>query len=216
MIFSTRFIPLIFLILGHSSTDVMADIKIDIECHDNDIEGNCIAEGRVKSIYLFNKITLKDLERVAYVGGQLPINMPFPKVMIDSDGADLDAAIGIGRILRWRKASVETYDISHPYTVSKCYSGCVLIAAGAVNRKLSMIGLHSGFIKYPGDENDISLYQPISEVSEKRIADYYKEMGISDEVHEIEKRTPFWEMSYFYFNPEIEATQQKIVQWGFR
>ncbi len=122
---------------------------------------------------------------------QLPIDTPFPLVLLNSDGADLDAAIGIGRLLRWRKASVETYDISYSSKPSKCYSGCVLIAAGAVKRKLSMIGLHSGYMKFDGPEDDISLYKPISDETITRIQNYYKEMGISEEVSAVENSTPF-------------------------
>jgi hypothetical protein len=209
---------LVFTFIGLilSGSQALSDIELRMKCGDDEMDGNCIAAGRVEYIYLFNKIKMTDFEKLAYVATQLPIDAPFPLVLLNSDGSDLDAAIGIGRILRWRKASVETYDISYGREPSKCYSGCVLIAAGAVNRKLSMIGLHSGYIKLDGPEDDISLYKPMSDETVKRIHDYYKEMGISEEVIEVEKSTPFWEMSRFFYNKDLDDNRQKIIQWGFR
>jgi hypothetical protein len=213
-LYSVLFYTLIVLFFGVAQA--RPDIQIKMNCNDDEMDGNCIAAGRIEYIYLFNKIKLSDFEKLSYVAGQLPINLPFPLVLLNSDGADLDAAIGIGRILRWRIASVETYDISNPENKSKCYSGCVLIAAGAVNRKLSMIGLHSGYMKFEGPDDDISLYHPISDETKERIASYYTEMGISRELQEQEKATPFWEMRYFFYNHDLPRDIQKIVQWGFR
>jgi hypothetical protein len=214
-----KFLPKLFYLFFYFTLSLgvaCSDIKIKMQCSDDEMDGNCIAAGRVEYIYLYNKIKISDFEKIAYIAGQLPISQPFPLVLLNSDGSDLDAAIGIGRLLRWRQASVETYDISYGSEPSKCYSGCAIIAAGAVKRKLSMIGLHSGYMKFDGPDDDISLYRPISDDSALRIKNYYTEMGIPNEVHIIENSTPFWEMRYFFFDPHLPKEIQDISRWGFR
>lgn len=194
-------------------SNAFALIHVEKQCPDDELEANCIANGGVKYILLTDYISQSDFEEIAYVAGQLPSHLAFPKVVINSHGGSLDAAIGIGRILRWRKATIETLDIAFQTPKSKCYSACVVLASGAVHRQLSMIGIHTGYLKT--DAEGIDGYQPMPDASKARLRSYYNEMGISDELQNIEAKTPFWEMSYFYFNTELEPSVQKIVQWGF-
>ena len=206
-----QIISVIFSVLFASNA--LALIHVEKQCAQDELEGNCIANGGVQYILLTDFISQTDFEEIAYIAGQLPSQLAFPKVVINSHGGSLDAAIGIGRILRWRRASIETLDIAFQTPKSKCYSACVVLASGAVHRRLSMIGIHTGFLKT--DAEGIDSYQPMSESSKARLKSYYNEMGISEELQRVEAVTPFWEMSYFFFNKELYPSIQKIVQWGF-
>jgi hypothetical protein len=190
-----------------------ADNLIKMTCSDDELDANCIANGRIEAIYLKNFVTVEDFNQVAYVAAQIAIDKPFPKVIVNVEGGNMDAAIGIGRLLRWRKASVETEDISNPIVQSKCLSSYVVLAAGAIKRNLSMIGIHTGYLKFDGD--GIEAYQLMPEESKARLREYYSEMGVSKEMQLIEEKTPFWEMSYFFYNSELPLNVQDIVNWGF-
>lgn len=204
---------LLIALFASFSLPTMADSFIKMDCRDDELDANCIANGRVEAIYLTNFVTVQDFNQVAYVATQIAIDKPLPKVILNVHGGNMDAAIAIGRILRWRKASVETEDISNPLVQSKCLSSCVVLAAGAVKRNLSMIGIHTGYLKTDGEGLDA--YQPMPEESKARLREYYEEMGISKEMQIIERNTPFWEMSYFFYNPRLPDSVQKIVEWGF-
>lgn len=185
------------------------------DCRKAEDPVSCIASGKVDQIYIFDKIGRQDFDLIAFISTQLPINKPFPKVILNSDGGSITPAIGIGRILRWRNASVETHDIFSPDKTPMCYSACVIVAAGAVDRNLDTIGLHSGYIKnrIKGENYE---YEELDSETNGILADYYKEMGINPEVLEISKNTPFKEMKYFDFILEKPLADQKIHQLGFR
>jgi hypothetical protein len=208
-----RFITFILFLLIFPIS-LRAEISLKMICGDEELDANCIANGRVEAIYLKNYVTVEDFNQVAYVAAQIAIDKPFPKVIVNVEGGNMDAAIGIGRILRWRKASVETEDITNPLVQSKCLSSCVVLAVGAVRRNLSMIGIHTGYLKYDGDS--IEAYQPMPQESKARLREYYDEMGVSKEMQVIEANTPFWEMSYFFYNPDLSPSVQKIIEWGFK
>jgi hypothetical protein len=202
-----------FLFAFLFATSAYADSVIKMACSDEELDANCMAQGRIQAIYLNNFVTIDDFNQIAYVATQIAIDKEFPKVIVNIKGGNMDAAIGIGRILRWRKASIETADISTPSIHSKCLSSCVILAAGAVKRKLSMIGIHTGYLKT--DAEGIDGYQPMPTESKLRLQEYYIEMGVSNELQIIERNTPFWEMSNFFYNPSLPSEIQKIVQWGF-
>jgi TPR repeat protein len=185
------------------------------DCRKAESPPNCISEGKIEQIYIFDSIDSRDFEVIALIASQLPLDKPFPKVVLNSDGGNLTASIGIGRILRWRKASVETHDLFAPEKTPMCYSGCVVIAAGAVERNLDTIGIHSGYTKkrIKGEKYD---KQDLDIETTARLHAYYKEMGINPEIIEIEKNTPFDKMTYFDFSLEKPLQEQKIYQLGFR
>lgn len=200
-----------FLHCNSAHTEVMF---LD-ECNELQNKANCIAKGNVRLIYIFDKITDNDFNIISFFATQLPVEKPFPTVYLNVLGGNMDAAIGIGRILRWRKASVQTSDIFKPNEMPMCYSACVLIAAGAVERNLDVIGLHSGFRRiYVGDGKyeDNHLHQD----SADRVKDYYREMEISSKISVIEKETPYQELRYFYYDPDKPLQDQLIYQLGFR
>jgi TPR repeat protein len=184
-------------------------------CFTDENPANCVAAGKIESIYIYDTIEQRDFEKIAYIASQLPQDKLFPKVILNSDGGSLSAGIGIGRILRWRRASVETHDIFMPDRSPMCYSACVVIAAGAVERNLDTIGIHSGHTRerIKGEQYKRS---NLADETKKRLHQYYIEMGINPEIIEIENATPTEKMTYFDFVLEKPLEQQKIYQLGFR
>ncbi len=200
--------------LGWSSA-CWAGVYMNPDCRKSDDPERCMAEGSVEQIYIFDRIERRDFEAIAFFASQLPIEKPFPKVILNSAGGSIFPSIGIGRILRWRKASVETHDIFAPEKTPMCVSSCVLIAAGAVERNLDTIGVHSGYTKnrIKGEKYD---YEDLDPEVTAIVNAYYLEMGIAPEIVEIEKNTPFNKMTYFDFELEKPLEEQKIHQLGFR
>lgn len=197
------------------ATSALGGTIIKPDCFAEKNFAQCISDGRIEQIYIFDEIDDKDLQRIAIIASQLPPTKPFPKVVLNSDGGIVDAAIGIGRLLRWRKASVETHDIFQPERTPMCFSACILVAAGAVERNLDVIGIHSGYLnkRIKGERFEAT---KLSEETKKRIDDYYIEMGVSPEVIEIQDKTPSEKMARFYFVLEQPLERQKIHQLGFR
>jgi TPR repeat protein len=207
-----RSILTLFLMVSSSA---YAGVLTQPNCLNVENPGNCISEGKVQAIYIYDSITRHDFEVIAFIATQLPLDKPFPKVILNSDGGSLSAAISIGRILRLRKATVETHDIFDPGKSPMCYSACVIIAMGAVERNLDTIGIHSGYRK-DRIKREQYRHTDLDAETVKRLHAYYHEMGISPEVIEIEKNTPFNKMTYFDFSLEVPLERQKIHQLGFR
>jgi hypothetical protein len=191
-----------------------ASVFVQPDCFRAENPGNCIAAGKIEKIYIYDTIQPRDVDLITFIATQLPQDALFPSVVLNSDGGNLVAAIGIGRLLRFRKASVITGDIFDPQNPAICYSACVVVAAGAVTRNLDVVGIHSGY--YEEQKNEQKQYRSLSIETESRLHSYYLEMGINSEIIEIEKRTPFNEMTYFFFDPNAPLEGQKIYQLGFR
>ncbi len=193
----------------------VAGVLVEPNCFAEKHIINCIAEGKIERIYIFDEILDKDFETIALIATQLPSDKKFPKVILNSDGGYIDPAMGIGRILRWRKASVETHDLFSPDRSPMCFSACVILAAGAVERNLDVIGLHSG---YTSRRIKKEVYErgDLAAETKERIKSYYREMGINDEINEIEEKTPNNKMEYYFFILEQPLERQKIHQLGFR
>lgn len=134
-------------------------------------------------------------------------------VYINSSGGDVEAAIGIGRLIRdhWFSTSVGSYMLSNlPTTVplvhrdsvkGQCMSAATLAFLGGRLRFLpdaSVFGVHQFSLKDPSPEN-AKLSQQLS----AKIAVFVNEMGISPE---------FMEMSTKVTSDEIyEASSEELV-----
>jgi TPR repeat protein len=184
-------------------------------CNDPETSINCTINTEYKEIYIYDEITDKDFDTIAYYASQLSIHQPFPKIILNSYGGSTYAAMGIGRILRWKKASAITHDIFNPEHTPLCFSACVLVAAGAVERNLDVIGVHTGYSsKRIKGEQYIKL--DISKETIEDVNSYYVEMGINKEIIDIEKDTPSDKLEIFRFELEVPLERQKIHQLGFR
>lgn len=102
-----------------------------------------------------------------------------PMVTISSEGGDVDAAIRIGRDLRRSEAFLSSIG---PHAI--CYSACVFIAAGAVERFVQDVGIHRPYFSDLNAETLVEADQRYKHVM-IIVNDYLKEMNINDEVFQI-------------------------------
>ena len=184
------------------------------ECEKGERLQSCANNGRVEFIYIYDAIDSETFNRIAYFDGLLKGDSKFPIVYLNSFGGSLDYSRAIGRILRRRGAKVEGKNVFHPQQKSFCDSGCVLIAAGAVDRQLSEIGLHraSGVTRIKGE-----VYRrEANEKADREMIDFFSEMGINPRVAEIISVTPYDKIATINFNPSKPHEQQEIVSLGFR
>ena len=204
----TRYLVVTFL-AGVISSPLMAYPLVSAECRGRVVE--CAQKQELSYISVFGKITEEDLAFFEALDAELPTDMPLPTVFLNSAGGYVYAAIGIGKILRKRGATVETGSPLVEDARPQCSSACVIIAAGAVKRRLSHIGLHSSWKRVKLAEN----------VFENRPSDspevdtFYAEMGISPKVSEIERKIPFDRMQHVFLDPSLRPEVQGIAKFGF-
>ena len=189
-----------------------ADIWFDRGC--GKVTNDC--KGDVQSIYIYGDLDVATYQELEYFASEHPKDRPFPVVYINSDGGRISPSIEMGRILRQYKARIEAEDRFFPDRIARCYSGCVLIAAGAIERNLIHIGIHQGFTpkRLRGGKIEIN---PVADETNKKISNYYKEMGIPEEIDAIhaQSKSPS-EMLEFKLDLDGNFEAQKIVQLGFR
>ncbi len=194
---------------GAITTPLMAYPLVPAECRGREVE--CALQQELSYISIFGNITYEDLAFFEKLDAELPPDMPLPRVFLNSPGGYVDAAIGIGKILRKRGATVESGSPLVEESRPKCSSACVIVAAGAVKRRLTHIGLHSSKVRVKLAEN-VFEDQP-SETPE--VAEFYAEMGIPDKVSEIERKIPFDSMQDIFLDPDLPMAVQGIVKFGF-
>ena len=182
---------------------VQADCRQDVTA--------CAVSGKLAFISVFGEIGPEDEAFFQTLDEALPADAPLPPVYLNSPGGNVPSAMTIGRILRRRAASVETgspvVEDYHPL----CASACVLLAAGAVQRRLTHIGLHSSHVRVKVAPNVMEDEQQDS----AHINAYLEEMGISDQVGRIIRDTAYDDIRHFFLDPDQPTSGQDIVKLGF-
>ena len=142
----------------------------------------------IQAFYIYGEINRATSSFLEQIDHAYPKDKPFPKIYINSDGGSVHAALEIGRILRSRKASIETDDRFFPENKARCYSACVIVALGAVERNINHIGVHQGFRakRLKGGKYDIS---PLPSETIEKINAYYSEMKVSKDFLELEAQS---------------------------
>ena len=204
----TRCLVVTFL-AGVISSPLMAYPLVSAECRGRVVE--CAQKQELSYISVFGKITEEDLAFFEALDAELPPDMPLPTVFLNSAGGYVYAAIGIGKILRKRGATVETGSPRVEDSRPQCSSACVIIAAGAVKRRLTHIGLHSSKVRVKLAEN-VFEDQP-SETPE--VEEFYAEMGIPVKVSEIRQKIPFDSLQNIFLDPDLPIEVQGIAKFGF-
>jgi hypothetical protein len=194
---------------GVFGSPLMAYPLVSAECRGREVE--CAQKQELSYISVFGKITEEDLAFFEKLDAELPPDVPLPTVFLNSSGGYIYAALGIGTILRKRGATVESGSPLVKHARPQCSSACVIVAAGAVKRRLTHIGLHSSRVRVKLAEN-VFEDQP-SETPE--VAEFYEEMGVPDKVSEIERKIPFDSMQDIFLDPDLPMAVQGIVKFGF-
>jgi ATP-dependent protease ClpP protease subunit len=118
-----------------------ASVRFITNCDKNKITTDCQKHITVKQIYIYGDIDHDTFQKISQYSLQIPINEKFPPVFLNSPGGYVNSGIEIGRILRLRSATVYLKDLLFPDKRAICASSCVMVAAGAKFRNITLIGL---------------------------------------------------------------------------
>jgi hypothetical protein len=175
---------------------------------------DCVLNGNVSEIYIFDEIDEETLKRISHFHTLLPSDRPFPIVNVNTVGGSIDFGMKIGRILRQRKATVQSGDYFGQSSVPTCSSSCVKIAAGATTRNLLRIGLHQSVFHSYQEDGSVTK-KALTPEQIKNEDNYYVEMGISKEVRDLELKTAFNEMHEIIYKQHLPLAEQRLNQLGF-
>lgn len=174
----------------------------------------CIESGKLTYVSVYGPIQEQDLEVFQDIDYLLPRKAAFPTVFVNSPGGRQRPAMSIGRILRERRAEVRSGSPVFPDRRPECSSACAYLAAGAVRRYLSHIGIHSGYFR---QSKGCGVWESVAldEAVERETAAYLLEMGIPPEFDTIREQTPFDKMTDLVLDSDRPIKSQKIVELGF-
>lgn len=117
-------------------------------------------------------ITQSDAQELLHIVDSLKGSKATPMFRLNSNGGDVEAAITMGRLLRKIRASALTW------SEGGCYSSCVFILAGAVNRHGRLgVGIHRPYSSRT-DMRDYRTIQSDQRRLEKLAKDYLKEVNV--------------------------------------
>lgn len=117
-------------------------------------------------------ITQSDLQELPRIVDNLKLSKQRPTFRLNSNGGDVEAAIAIGRLLRKFNAAAVTW------SQGGCYSSCVFILAGAVNRVgRDGVGIHRPYSSRI-DKRNYQAIQSDQRRIEKLAKDYLKEVNV--------------------------------------
>jgi hypothetical protein len=174
----------------------------------------CIESGKLTYVSVYGPIRGQDEELFQEIDYLLPKDARFPLVYVNSPGGRQRPAMAIGRILRTRKAEVRSGSPLFPDKRPECSSACAYLAAGAVHRYLSHIGIHSGHFRQStgcGEWEPVALDDEV----ERETTDYLREMGIPSDFDKVRDKTPPDRMTEFILDDRKPIGSQEIVEFGF-
>ena len=123
-------------------------------------------------------ITKSDLKELAQAVKVMSKTKARPIFRLNSEGGDVEVAIAIGRQLRRFQATAITFQ------QGRCYSACVFILAGAVNRVLSgNIGIHRPYSNGT-NQREYQATQTSHRQLTKLAKDYLEEMNVSPSLYD--------------------------------
>jgi len=127
-----------------------------------------------REIHIFGKITAEDVGKF----DDLTRNENFTRVILDSRGGDLYAAMRIGQLLREMEGN------AFILADGECYSSCVLIWLAAVDRmNFGRIGLHRPYLV--GNPRAPKQTARAFEAAAKELKSYLSEMRVADSIYDI-------------------------------
>ncbi len=123
-------------------------------------------------------ISQSDLQELPHIVDSLKGSKFRPLFRLNSNGGDVEAAITMGRLLRKINASAMTWE------QGGCYSSCVFILAGAVNRLgRGGVGIHRPYSSRT-DKRDYQAIQSDQRRLAKLAKDYLEEVNVSPALYD--------------------------------
>ena len=190
-------ITLVVLALLVGATPTLAFVQPNWECQEGQSHADCLKDGGLKSIFMFEEIVPADARQIEEFDDQIPKDKPFPKIFITSRGGSMRAAMKIGLILRRRNAQIEGRDLFFPDRPAMCNSACVTLVAGAVDRQFDEIGVHRPYLS-SRDKTCKSTRTDLSDADLEEDLQYFTEMDMPAKLFEYLKSTPSIRMTEFY------------------
>jgi hypothetical protein len=174
----------------------------------------CIDSGKLSYVSVYGPIRGQDEELFQEIDYLLPGSASFPLVYVNSPGGRQIPAMAIGRILRARQAEVRSGSPLFPDRRPECSSACAYLAAGAVRRYLSHIGIHSGHFR---QSTGCGEWKPVAldDKSDRETSEYLREMGIPMDYDKVRDKTPHNRMTEFVLDDRKPIDSQDIVKLGF-
>jgi len=170
----------------------------------------CVKAGQLEYIVIYNTIQYSDYADIKQISDNLPSDVKFPTVYLQSLGGSLQAGYAIGKIFRKHEVTVRSGNPITGDKFSKCISSCVVIAAGAKKRYLNHIGLHSP-AALDKDDNPKDFTEEKYTILERYLID----MDMDPRLYMLIRATKNEDLLELEFNPNQNGSQQYIVQLGF-
>ena len=190
-------IALVVFALLVGATPTLAFVQPNWECQEGQSHADCLKDGGLKSIFMFEEIVPADARQIEEFDVQIPRDKPFPKIFITSRGGSIRAAMKIGRILRSRNAHIEGRDLFFPDRSAMCNSACVTLVAGATDRQFHGVGVLRPYISSQ-DKTYKSMRTDLSDADLEEDLQYFTEMDMPAKLFEYLKSTPSIRMTEFY------------------
>lgn len=184
------FLPIIILIILFSGNSIAEITVKDINSKNN-----------LVTIKIQGEIKYKDDEKFVEILNTIIKNNKIIKnnsIQLNSNGGNLSAAMGIGKLIRDR--NLNTFLGPN----SRCVSACVEILIGGNQRVvLGTVGIHRGIGGMEPYEGD---YKEWVERHQQKLYDYYDYMNVSAVIYFISEATSNWSMRIL--------TKKEIVNWN--
>lgn len=180
------FCTVVAMLLVLASSDLKADVTFLEELG----SGFRLGFSKTRIYAVSNEITPDDARKIESIVQATPQNTQLT-FRLDSLGGDLTAAIVAGRAMRKARATAQVY--------KQCYSACVLVLAGAVERTVyGKIGIHRPYSAYVGKRDYQSTQKEYRKI-ETSVRDYLNEMNFPAEL--------------FYAMMAVPADEVHILTW---
>lgn len=191
------------------ATPAFAYSLVDAPCKDD--PKACVIAGKLTFVSVYGLIGQEDLDFFTMLDQSLPPGVAFPRIELNSGGGGARSAMEIGRILRRHEATAETGSPVIPDSTPQCSSACTLVAAGAVHRRLTHLGIHTGWTRKEVAPNVWKTVQ----ADGHDVEGYLREMGVDPDLIAIEHDTPYTQMVNYFFDPTKPLKYQEIFKFGF-
>lgn len=172
-----RYVTAVFLIFASVATAEVLPPDAKTVCPNDGVSPCYRIEGRISQL---DFVRIKAIADKA-IGNGTALR---PLFYVDSAGGDIDAALNIGRELRRLRAIVSVKD--------KCYSACVFLLAGAVQRIVaaqSKVGIHRAYSQRTEDRS-YDVVDREQQLVRKQITAYLQEMNVSGALFDAMLRVP--------------------------
>ena len=136
------------------------------------------------NVIISGKITEKDLDDLKIATERRSRLKPYYTFILNSEGGDLDTAMGIGKII----SNLESRVIVQEH--SQCLSECVFILAGGATRYvLGTVGIHRPYESHVADGSIASIGAKY-ELINKSAKDFFKDVNIKISLYDAMMRIP--------------------------